>query len=196
MSFRNTTNKLYDTYYDWENSSKNIHTQKTLITGVPRFDPDELSEQMHNKIKELEIKTLVDYGAGLGRNLPLLKSIGDSVDYVDLETYKENYENVVSELGYDEVYFIKMLPTCLVKKYDACYASVVLQHIVDNDIHENIVKILSKQCKYMIFVQNVCIRDKKKINDYFELLYTETHKKYFIDNHDYSIYKSLFYESP
>jgi hypothetical protein len=50
---------------------------------------------MNNILSNLQIKTILDYGAGLGRNLPLLLKFTEDVYYLDLLTYKNIYNDEI-----------------------------------------------------------------------------------------------------
>jgi hypothetical protein len=132
----------------------------------------------------------LDYGSGLGRNYNLLKTYTDNIDYLDLNHYQVNYIDYINNLGYKNLNFIEMIPECLIgKKYDMIYASVVLQHIVDDEVYEKIVKILTKSCKHLFLVQNMSpIKDV--FFKHFELEYEEISDVYFGVDHRYCIFKS------
>ena len=84
-----------------------------------------------------------------------------------------------------------MLPNILSKKYDLIYASVVLQHIVDDEIYSKIVEILATKCKYLLLIQNKDVLVKPIFNNFFDLIYTEDYVgSSFSDMHVYSIYSS------
>jgi hypothetical protein len=82
-----------------------------------------------------------------------------------------------------------MIPDCLIgKKYDLIYCSVVLQHIIDDEIYEKIVKILYDACDYLFLVQNMTpIKDV--FYDYFKLEHCEISNVYF-GKHRYCLFKT------
>ena len=86
-----------------------------------------------------------------------------------------------------------MIPEIFNKKYDLIYASVVLQHIVDDNIYSKIVELLSKNCKYLIIVQHKDIPVKLIVDNYFTMIHKETYVGNFPNNilHNYLIYKSI-----
>jgi SAM-dependent methyltransferase len=163
---------------------------KQLIVGSDKFEPDILSSSIHEKIIELNISTILDYGAGLGRNLSLLKNYSNYVDYLDLLNYEKNYSEYINNLGYNEIYYIQMIPDILSKKYDLIFASVVLQHIVNDEIYSKIVEILAKKCKYLLLIQNSGRLVKPIFYNFFDLIHNEDYVGSFPCIHTYSIYKS------
>ena len=189
----NLTNQVYDRYFDWsENKLENVETMKFLITGQKQFEPDTLPQKIKDMLKTLPIHSILDYGAGLGRNLPLLLQTSDNVDYIDLLKYKEKFEKEVNELSYKEKYYIgeNYLPDMLDKKYDLIYASVVLQHIVDNEVYEKIVKILAEKTTYLLILQNG-YPIKPILHSYFDFMERDVDNVTFINNtHTCYLYKS------
>ena len=188
----NNNNSKFDNWFDWEiNNNIEISKFKEVISVVDssNFSPDFLSEILMDRLSKINTDKILDYGAGLGRNLPLLKKYSNNIDYVDLNHYQKNYIEYIDNLGYNNKYFIKMTPDCLIgKKYDLIYCSVVLQHIIDNEIYENIVKILSNTCNYLFLVQNM-LPIKDVFYDYFELEYQEISNVYF-GKHRYCLFKT------
>lgn len=183
--------EIYDTYYNWEGECDDIDKMKTLITGVEsNFDSDKLHNSIDSYLMNLNIESVLDYGAGLGRNLPLLKKYSQSVDYLDLHVYEKNYLNYINDLGYSDKFFIEQIPK-LEKKYDLIYASVVLQHIIDDDVYTSIIKELWEHTDYLLVVQNRKSPIKPVFNDYFNLEIGKTYRNMFKDAHTYSIYKSI-----
>ena len=83
-----------------------------------------------------------------------------------------------------------MIPNILSKKYDLIYASVVLQHIVDDEIYSKIVEILATKCKYLLLIQNKGRLVKPIFNNFFDLIHTESYAGSFPVVHNYSIYSS------
>ena len=170
-----------------------METMKFLITGQKQFEPDTLPQKIKDILKTLPIHSILDYGAGLGRNLPLLLQTSDNVDYIDLLKYKEKFEKEVNELSYKEKYYIgeNYLPDMLDKKYDLIYASVVLQHIVDNEVYEKIVKILAEKTTYLLILQNGHVPIKPTLNSYFDLLDSDVDNVTFkTGTHNCYLYKS------
>ena len=189
----NNNNNKYDNWFDWENNDNiDISKFKEVISGVESSDfrPDFLSEFLSKQLLKIKTENILDYGAGLGRNLPLLKKYSNNIDYIDLNHYERNYIEYINGLEYNEKFFIEMIPDCLVgKKYDLIYCSVVLQHIIDDEIYENIVKILSNSCDYLFLVQNMCpIKDV--FFEHFELVCEEISDTYFGVNHRYGLFKT------
>ena len=182
---------IYDYYFNWANNPKNIMEMKQLIVGEDnKFEPDILTSLIHEKLIELNISTVLDYGAGLGRNLSLLKKYSNQVDYLDLSNYETNYSDYIKNLGYNEIYYVEMIPIILSKKYDLVYASVVLQHIVDDEIYSKIVEILATKCKYLLLVQNSGILIKPIFYNFFDLICNDTYLSGFHCMHNFSIYSS------
>ena len=129
----NNTNSIYDSYYDWQQLKTNINVtdMKYIIAGQKEFNTDYLPKKINNILQNLPINSILDYGAGLGRNLPLLLQFSNNIDYIDLLNYKEEFEKNINDLEYKNKYYINdNLPDMLDKKYDLIYASVVFQHIV------------------------------------------------------------------
>ena len=191
--YSNKNNTKYDTWFNWEvNDSIDISKFKEVISGVNSndFDPDFLSQFLLEKLSQIKTNKVLDYGAGLGRNLPLLKKYSNNIDYIDLEQYQKNYIEYINDLGYNETYFIKMVPDCLIgKKYDLIYCSVVLQHIIDDETYEKIVKILANACDHIFLVQNMSpIKDI--FFKYFELECEEVTDTYFGVDHRYCLFKT------
>jgi SAM-dependent methyltransferase len=185
------SNSIYDVYFNWQNNPENIVRMKELIIGhSENFEPDILASSIHKKLIELNISTVLDYGAGLGRNLSLLKKYSNQIDYLDLLNYEKNYSDYIKNLGYNEIYYVEIIPNILSKKYDLIYASVVLQHIVDNEIYSKIVEILATKCKYLLLIQNENVLVKPIFYNFFDLIYTEDYVGSFPSMHIYSIYTS------
>jgi hypothetical protein len=187
------SSSIYDTYFDWQNIPADIVKMKQLIVGSDDFEPDILANSIHEKIIELNISTVLDYGAGLGRNLSLLKNYSNQVDYLELLNYETNYSEYVSKLGYNEIYYVEMIPTILSKKYDLIYASVVLQHIVNDEVYSKIVEILATKCKYLLLIQNKDSLVKPIFYNFFHLICTEDYVGSFPCMHIYSIYSSKLF---
>jgi SAM-dependent methyltransferase len=185
------SNSIYDDiYFNWQNNPANIVRMKQLIVGSDKFEPDILASSIDEKLTELNISTVLDYGAGLGRNLSLLKKYSTQVDYLDLLNYETNYSEYINNLGYNEIYYVEMIPNILSKKYDLIYASVVLQHIVDDDIYSKIIEILATKCKYLLLTQNKSVLIKPIFYNFFDLIYTQDYIGSFPCIHSYSIYSS------
>lgn len=187
------SSSIYDNYCNWQNNPANIVIMKQLIVGSDKFEPDILTSLIHEKLIELNISTVLDYGAGLGRNLSLLKNYSNQVDYLDLLNYETNYSEYINSLGYNEIYYVEMIPNILSKKYDLIYASVVLQHIVNDEIYSTIVEILATKCKYLLLIQNKDQLVKPIFYNFFDLIYTEDYLGSFPCMHIYSIYSSKIY---
>ena len=181
---------IYDTYFNWQNNPANLVRMKQLIVGSDKFEPDILASSIHEKLIQLNISTVLDYGAGLGRNLSLLKNYSNQVDYLDLLNYETNYSEYINNLGYNEIYYVEMIPNILSKKYDLIYASVVLQHIVNDEIYSKIVEILATKCKYLVLIQYKTVLVKPIFHNFFDLIYTEDYVGSFPGMHSYSIYSS------
>ena len=72
----NNNNSKFDNWFDWEiNNNIEISKFKEVISGVDssNFSPDFLSEILMDRLSKINTDKILDYGAGLGRNLPLLK---------------------------------------------------------------------------------------------------------------------------
>jgi len=181
---------IYDTYFDWQNNPADIVKMKQLIVGSDNFEPDNLANSIHKKLVELNISTVLDYGAGLGRNLSLLKNYSNQVDYLELLNYEKNYSEYINKLGYNEIYYVEMIPNILSKKYDLIYASVVLQHIANDEIYSKIVETLAKNCKYLLLIQNKASLIKPIFYNFFDLICSEEYVGSFPCMHIYSICSS------
>lgn len=180
---------IFDDYYDWTSDITDIEEIKVKITGRywnKSFNHDNLTLKTDQIIKNLKLTSILDYGAGMGRNLPLLRKYAPIVDYLDLETYKPH----TSELNYDNKFYIQIEPLPLNKKYDLIYASVVIQHIVDKELLQKIIEFMQKSSKYIFIVQNVkfCFYD---FDNHFQLIHTESYKDDFLDFHFYNLYESI-----
>jgi SAM-dependent methyltransferase len=190
----NNKNSIYDCYYDWQDSNTNISVtdMKYIIAGQKEFNSDYLPKKINNILHNLPISSILDYGAGLGRNLPLLLKFTNNIDYIDLLNYKEKFEKNINDLEYKNKYYINdNLPDMLDKKYDLIYASVVFQHIVDNDIYEKIIKILAEKTTYLVILQNFEAPVKEIINSYFHLIECE----HDVDTFKHVKHISLLYKS-
>ena len=180
---------VFDGYHDWTSTITDIEKMKVIITGRhwnKSFNPDNLTSEIDQIIKNLNLTSILDYGAGLGRNLPLLRKYAPIVDYLDFETYKPH----TSELNYDNKFYIQMEPLPLSKKYDLIYASVVVQHIVDKNFLRKIMEFMQKNSKYIFVVQN-SIWNVPDFTDYFRLIHSEKYKDDFIDLHFFNLYESI-----
>lgn len=191
--YSNNDNTKYDTWFDWGvNDNIDISKFKEVISGVnsEEFEPDFLSPLLQEKLSKIKTDEILDYGAGLGRNLSLLKKYSNKIDYIDLEQYQKNYIDYIRNLDYNKTYFIEMIPDCLDgKKYDLIYCSVVLQHIIDDETYEKIVKILYNACDHILLVQNMSpIKDV--FFKYFELVHEEINDVYFGVNHRYGLFRT------
>jgi hypothetical protein len=74
--YSNNNNTKYDTWFDWGvNDNIDISQFKEIISGVnsSEFNPDFLSPFLQEILSKIKTNKVLDYGAGLGRNLPLLK---------------------------------------------------------------------------------------------------------------------------
>jgi SAM-dependent methyltransferase len=187
-------NSFFDTYYNWSASNSNLTVEdmKFIIHGDDDYKPDVIPTKINTILKTLNISTILDYGAGLGRNLPLLLNYTDDIDYVDLITYQNKFEKYIDDLKYNNKFYMsEYVPYILEKKYDLIYASVVLQHIVNDVLYEQIVKILAEKSKYLILIQHFKIPIKPILNVYFELIDSEIDSVSFKkENHTWTIYKS------
>jgi hypothetical protein len=175
------TREIFDKYLNWSQSFSDIEERKTRIAPHEKnFKHDALTQKMDEILKSLNIKSALDYGAGLCRNLPLLKLYANRVDYLDLQCYKEH----TIDIDYDEKFYINLTPEKLNKKYDLIYASVVLQHIIDIETVQKIIKFMSEHCKYLLTIQHP-LAPYIDMDNKFELIFNEQHL-----GHVYSFYKS------
>jgi SAM-dependent methyltransferase len=141
---------VFDGYHDWTSPITDIEKMKVIITDRywnKSFNHDNLTSEIDQIIKNLNLTSILDYGAGLGRNLPLLRKYAPIVDYLDLETYKPH----TLELNYDNKFYIQMEPLPLSKKYDLIYASVVIQHVVNKDLLRKIIEFMQKKQQICFF---------------------------------------------
>jgi len=187
--------KLFDEYYDWslDKTDITLENMERIIFGFENSTPDVLPNKIDVFLKNLHITSILDYGAGLGRNLPMLQKYScDIVDYIDLANYENKFSEYIDSLSYNNKFYINgVLPDLLDKKYDLIYASVVLQHIIDDEITEKIIKILAEKSKYLVIVQNCMVPIKKIMNLYYDFICEETESTTFKGlNHSFIIYKS------
>ena len=186
---------IFDGYYDWslDKSEITLEQMKRLIFGFENTTPDFLPNKIDVFLKNLHLTSILDYGAGLGRNLPMLQKYScDIVDYIELTNYKNKFSEYIDSLSYNNKFYINgFLPDLLDKKYDLIYASVVLQHIIDDEIFEKIIQILAEKSKYLVIVQNCNVPIKKIMNLYYHFICEETESTTFNGlNHSFNIYKS------
>jgi len=175
------TKQIFDKYFNWLESFSDVQERKLKIAPHEKnFKHDSLTQKMDELLKKINIQSILDYGAGLCRNLPLLKRYADSIDYLDLECYREHTQNI----RYDNKFYIDLIPYNLNKKYDLIYASVVLQHIVDKEIVQKIITFMYETGKYLLIVQHP-LAPIIDMDDKFELIFSEKH-----DGHFYNLYKS------
>lgn len=180
---------IYDLYHDWKKPILNIENHKKLITGACNDDflPDELTSKISQFFMDLKLKSILDYGAGMGRNLKLLKKYSEKVDYVDIDVY----ENHTNHLGYDRKFYIKNnLLDNFSCKYDLIYASVVIQHFANKEVFDSAVNFLQQNGKYVFIVQNTCVPFSPILDSKFTLLHSETYKGVFAVNHVFNLYES------
>jgi SAM-dependent methyltransferase len=187
--------KLFDEYYDWllDKTDITLENMERIIFGFENSTPDFLPNKIDVFLKNLHITSILDYGAGLGRNLPMLQKYScDIVDYIDLANYENKFSEYIDSLSYNNKFYINgVLPDLLDKKYDLIYASVVLQHIIDDETFEKIIKILAEKSKYLVIVQNCEVPIKKIMNLYYDFICEETESTTFKGvKHSFIIYKS------
>jgi SAM-dependent methyltransferase len=187
-------NGVFDSYYDWTEDKTNLTLQEMQykIFGFENSTPDILPNKINDFLNNVDLVSILDYGAGLGRNLPLLQNFSNEVDYADLVNYENKFSNYIDSLNYNKKFYINgYLPDTLYKNYDLIYASVVLQHIIDDEIYEKIVKILAERTKYLLIVQNSVVPVKNIINLYYDFIIEESEKTTFKGyEHTFFIYKS------
>lgn len=181
--------RIYDSYHDWKNPILCIKKQKRLIAGSRNinFLPDRLSSKISQFFVDLKFQSILDYGAGMGRNFKLLKNYSQKVDYVDIDVYK----NHTSHLGYDNKFYIKNhVLDNFSYKYDLIYASVVIQHFANKEVFDSAVNFLQQNGKYVFIVQNTCVPFSPILDSKFTLLHSETYKGVFAVNHVFNLYES------
>jgi hypothetical protein len=193
--YNKTPNSEYDDYYDWKtiNDNLDVNEMEKIIFGEHlKNKSDILPENIDSILKKLSLESILDYGAGLGRNLPVLLNYSSNVDYIDLINYNNTFSKVIDSLNYSDKFYISdSLPESLNKNYSLIYASVVLQHIKKCDVYEGIIKILSNKCDYLLIVQNSDVKIKNCMNNYFELVYfCDDNKTFDGINHTFYFYKS------
>ena len=188
MSF--SAKRVYDSYHNWREPISDLETTKRLITGNCNKDflPDILSEHLQKVFVEMKFSRILDFGGGLGRNLPLLKKYSQKVDYLDLAVYK----GFVDSCAYDNKVYIEDVKEfhskSSIKNYDLIYASVVLQHFVDRDLVESAVDFFHKSARYVFLVQNCRVPMHKSFESLFDLLATDRYKGSFGLDHHYSLF--------
>jgi hypothetical protein len=176
---------MFDAYFDWTQiNTKPPSELKKILTGMDTFTPDKLSDTLFNMLENLELNKSLDYGAGLGRNVTLLKRIAKDVDYIDLMQYKDVIIFIENKELYDKFFFIED-PTkdlILEDNYDIVYASVIFQHIIDVEILKKIFRALSQHTKYLLTIQNSYVdRLDHLLENDFNVVYQE------IDNCGFTI---------
>jgi SAM-dependent methyltransferase len=136
---------VWDRYADWGAvaTSRTLADLKTQITGVgQQWQPNVMSDALSKVIRAImaartrepeDPVTVIDFGCGLGRNLPLLRSVFHRVIALDIPEmtgrlrdeqaaaagfrYDAIYDDIDALLRAERVHFV--------------YDSVVFQHIVD-----------------------------------------------------------------
>lgn len=172
----------------------NIRENAGVDFGCKNSKPDEIPPSIDEILKSLNINTILDYGAGLGRNLPTLLSYSKHVDYVDLSNYKVKFGEYIDKLEYKEKTYIDgLVLDKLPKDYDLVYASVVLQHIVDDTVYERIVKTIAEKTRFLLIVQNLYIPEKYSIiKNSFELVHSHIDETGFNNYpHKFLLYKTI-----
>lgn len=190
------TLSVFDSYYNWTEDKKDVtfEEMQELIFGNKNTKPDDIPECIDEILRSSNISSILDYGAGLGRNLPILLSYSKHVDYADLENYRLKFGDYINNMEYeDKIYLGGLVLDNLSKDYDLIYASVVLQHIVDNDIYESIVKALAEKTRFLLIVQNVLTPVKYAIlNGSFDIVRSETVSGVFNNHpHNFILYKAI-----
>ena len=121
---------LWDTYADWDEVAQNpsidfIRTQ-TVLDGPWRSNSCSLL--LEEYVRRTQIRQVIDFGCGLGRNLLMLRSLFANVIGVDIlamlrRADLSGYDKAVTS---DLVFTDLVLPTVI-------YDSVCWQHLIDED---------------------------------------------------------------
>jgi len=168
---------MFDAYFDWTKiNTKGPNEIKKILTGTNSFQSDQLSDTLLNMLINLNLGKALDYGAGLGRNVGFIKGFSKEVDYIDLIQYKDVLIHIVNKELYDKFYFIEDPKKGLVleEEYDIVYASVIFQHIVDENVLKNIFNELYSHTKYLLTIQNHLVTPLDGYLDgYFDIVYQE-----------------------
>lgn len=187
---------VFDAYYNWADDKQDVSFEKMqeLIYGYANSKPDEIPPTIDEILKSSNINTILDYGGGLGRNLPTLLSYSKHVDYADLSNYKVKFGEYIDKLEYKEKTYIDgLVLDKLPKDYDLVYASVVLQHIVDDTVYERIVKTLAERTRFLLILQNLNVAEKYSIiRNSFELVHSQIDETGFNNcPHKFLLYKTI-----
>jgi len=180
-------NEIFDSYHNWTSEIISEEDIKLKITGRywnRSFNSDNLTSKTNEILLDLKLKSILDYGAGMGRNLDLLRKYSPVVDYIDFDVYKEYAKN----LKYDNIFFIKMEIDKFEKKYDLIYSSLVIQHIKNEIVMNSIIDFMHKNAKHVFLVQNSQVPLPSFGND-FKLINSELYTDDFTVDHVYNLYK-------
>lgn len=168
-----TEKNIWDSYGRWDDFARisSIDALKEKITGYhsnwhPNVLPSAIATAFQNLIQypsddQERVATVLDFGCGLGRNGPLLKSCFPRVIGYDLPEMiarvREHYGDSLHHLYHDLVSDLATLSDN--KDVVALYDSVCLQHIVDPIYVANIVGQISRlpSLKLIVTVYNSAI---------------------------------------
>lgn len=164
-------NGIWDPYADWDEVGG--HPDRAVIrariTGMgERFwRPNRAGPEFLAAMRELRVDiarrlrhrgTVLDFGCGLGRNLPFLKNSFARVVGIDLPSMIESLRQGPEAAGYDALYDDRARLVAE-EAVDVCYDSVVWQHIVDPAYCEAILADLLRigRLRHVITISNIYI---------------------------------------
>ncbi len=163
---------MWNSYGDWDRiaNAADFDFIKQRITGLrsQTWEPNHVSENfrvsLSGMVRRLSATTekpvsVVDFGAGLGRNAPLLHEFFPRVIAVDIPEMVTKlaalYEGQITSL-YEGVYddFDEMLAA---EQPAALYDSVVIQHIIQPEYNEKLAKSVIESSVSLV----ICLVHKK-----------------------------------
>jgi hypothetical protein len=167
---------MWDSYGNWDDiaNTPSIDDVKAKITGNklawrPNYCPPALSYCFDYASLEYRNtfagqSSVLDFGCGLGRNAPMLRSFFDKVigfDRPDMVAririaYPELTKNYYDSL-YDSIEELATVEECCV-----LYDSVVFQHLVDEDYTIDLLTLLSKISSLRTFVSIHNFREHRR----------------------------------
>ncbi len=128
--------KIWDAYGDWSQfaTGENLDMLRTRITATPgRWVPNFCSPTLRAVIAFAAPASIVDFGAGLGRNLPLLRTLAPRVVACDLPEMVARLRTDASDVAalYSGIFTDPAVCAALARP-EMIYDSVVFQHISDD----------------------------------------------------------------
>ena len=157
---------IWDGYGDWDAIAKNNSSEqiKNYITGdkkawTPNFFSPALDYVFQYCKKEYKIKyssdiIALDFGCGLGRNGPMLKSFFSDIigfDRPEMINRLNSLDHALEEIPYRQTYtsFSDLVQE---EKLGILYDSVVFQHIIDKNYLLDIFNLLNSMESFRTFV--------------------------------------------